>query len=110
MSEVYLSDNNGNRVPPGTMAADPIAGSGILLTDATIGEDHELTVVPDAMYVVTGLVGVMFFGIADVTNDANVLWIGTPYESCIIKVPADVSTLHYEGSSNGASVRMRRLN
>ena len=111
--EVYLSDNNGNRVPPGVMAADPIAASGILLTDAAIGADHTQTVVSGATYVatfvsaVTGLA--MYFGIADVTTDANVIWICTPYESIVIKIPEGTTTLHYEGAVNGATVRLRRI-
>jgi hypothetical protein len=111
--EVYLSDNNGNRVPPGIMAADPIAASGIELTDAAIGADHTQTVVGGATYAVTFIgatntVG-MYFGIADVTTSSNIIWICTAYESCIIKIPDGVTSLHYQGAVNGATVKLRRI-
>lgn len=109
----YPCDNNGNRAAPGALAADPIAASGILLTDATIGADHTQTVVGGAIYVATLVSAAstlaMYFGIADVTTDANVLWVCTPYQSIIIKVPEGTTSLHYEGAANGASIRLRRL-
>jgi hypothetical protein len=111
--ELYQSDNNGHRVPPGVVAADPIAGSGILLTDATIGADHTQTVVAGALYAVTFVSAVtglaMYFGIAAVTSDVNVLWICVPYETIVIKIPIGITSLHYEGAVNGATVRLRRL-
>jgi len=116
MGETYLSDNAGNRVPPTPQSASPIAGSGQLLTDAIIGADHTATVVAGATYVATYIAAItdstamsMNFGIADVTTDANVLWVCTPYESCVIHIPEGYTTLHYEGAVNGASVRLRRI-
>ena len=111
--ETYLSDNSGNRVPPGVVAADPIAASGILLTDGTIGANHTQTVVAGASYAITLVSATstlaMYFGIADVTTDANVIWVCQPYETIVIKIPANITTLHYEGAVNAASVRIRRL-
>ncbi len=113
MKEVYQSDNNGNRVPPGVVAADPIAASGILLTDGTIGANHTQTVVAGATYAVSLVSAAstlaMYFGVADVTDDENVIWVALPYETIIIKIPLGITTLNYEGAANSASVRIRRL-
>jgi hypothetical protein len=111
MAEIFLSDNSGNRVPPGCVAADPIAASGVKLYDATIGADIELTVVAGASYVITcTLLGGFKLGIADVyASDANVLWVATLYESVIIKIPVGITTLHYEGTASGATGYMRKL-
>ena len=113
MGEVYQSDNSGNRVPPGIVAADPIVASGILLTDGTIGANHTQTVVAGASYAISLVSAAstlaMYFGVADVTTDANVIWVVLPYETIVIKIPLGITTLNYEGAANSASVRMRRL-
>ncbi|KKL91733.1 hypothetical protein LCGC14_1891760 [marine sediment metagenome] len=111
--QVIINDNNGNKAAPGCVAADPIAASGILLTDGTIGANHTQTVVGGAIYAVT-FVGAastlaMYFGIADVTTDANVIWVCVPYETILIKIPEGTTTLNYEGAANSASVRIRRI-
>ena len=114
MSEVYLSDNYGNRVPPGVVSADPVLASGQTLTDATIGADAEATVVAGASYAVTA-VGIaatigMKLGLADVfASAANVIWVATLYETIVIKIPAGYTVLHYEGIADAASVMLRRL-
>ena len=113
MQDTYLSDNSGNRVPPGVVAVNPIAASGLLLTDGTIGADHTQAVVAGALYAVTFVSAVaglaMYFGIADVTTDANVIWVCTPAETIVIQIPIGITLLHYEGAVNGATVRLRRL-
>lgn len=111
--EVFHSDNAGNRVPPHPGMSSPVAASGILLTDSTIGADHTQAVVAGASYAVTLVSAAstlaMYFGIADVTTDANVIWVCQPYETIIIKIPIGSATLHYEGAANGVSVRLRKL-
>lgn len=110
MAEIFLSDNSGNRVPPGCVAADPIAASGVKLYDAVIGADIELTVVAGATYIITcTLNGGFVFGVADVTTDANIMWVATLYESIVIKIPVGVTTLHYQGVINTATGYMRKL-
>jgi hypothetical protein len=111
--EIQSSDNNGNRVPPGIMAADPIAASGIWLAEAGAAANHTQTVVSGATYVFTcarasSKIG-MVFGIADATVAANAIWIATFAESCIIKIPDGVTTLHWANLTAGAAGMLRRL-
>ncbi len=111
--EVYISDNAGNKTAPGAIAADPVVASGIILTDGTIGADHTQAVVAGASYAVTLVSAAstlaMYFGVAAVTTDANVIWVCVPYETIVIKIPLGITSLHYEGAANGASVRLRKL-
>ena len=49
-TEIFLSDNEGNRVTPGVASGDPVLASGIKITDATIGADHTQTLVAGVTY------------------------------------------------------------
>jgi len=114
--DTYLSDNSGNRVAPTPMSLQPLdPATTVQITDATIGGDANVTVVAGAMYVATyvaafadAIMG-MTFGTLDCTTVANIKWVCTPYESCVIKIPAGVTALHYNGLVNGASILLRRI-
>lgn len=116
-TEVYLLDINGDRIDPGQLldvAADPVAESGKYLKDTEIGASHTETVVPGGVYAITCTNTVtqnraMFFGIADVTINKNVLWVCCINETIIIRIPAGITELHYEGNVNNVEVRMRKL-
>lgn len=106
----YSSDNSGNLVPSGVASADPSAGSGQTLTDATIGGDHNVTVVAGEVYAFTAaLTGSFFFGIAAVTSAANIIWVCGLYDTIVMKIPVGITTLHYAGSVNGATGYLRKL-
>lgn len=110
MAEIFLSDNSGNRCPPGVVAADPVAASGVKLYDATIGADIELTVKAGKTYAITcTLLGGFKLGIADAHVDANVIWVASLYETIVIKIPTAITTLHYEGTVDGSTGYMREL-
>lgn len=110
----YLSDNGGRRVPPDVRAANPVAASGITLTDAATGGDETQAVIAGGVYVFTCRPDAtnddtFIFGVAAVTTAANILWVCVPGETVIIQVPDDVTTLHYMSLTNGGSGYLRRL-
>jgi len=113
MKEVFLSDNKGFRVPPGVVAAHPVLGSGIILTDASVGADHTQAVSAGTTYAVTLLSAAttlgMKLGLAAVTTDANVIWVCVPYETILVRIPEGYTSLHYEGLGDGASVLLRKV-
>jgi hypothetical protein len=101
MNDLILSD-----------AAVPVAGSGQTLTDAGTGGDHEATVVPGATYALTTndtAVNTFVLGVATILTAANILWVVPPASTGIIRVPDDVTTLHYESLVNGGVAYLRRL-
>ena len=111
MSDVYLSDNAGNRASPGAVNCDPLVASGQTLTDAAIGGDHEVTVVAGARYAFTaGLTGGFIFGIAAVTTAANIIWACGLNDTIVIKIPQGYTTLHYASLVNDGTGYLRRLN
>lgn len=86
---------------------EPVEGTGVLLYDATMGEDIEQAVEAGKTYRATAsITGGFNFGIADVTNDGNVLWVCPLAQSILIKVPEGITTLHYEADTNAATGRL----
>jgi len=110
--EVFLSDNGGNRVPPGVISGDPVLASGIKITDATVGGDHTQTVVSGATYQImtdatTG--GAFLFGIATTATAANVIWFMPESSVRVITIPVGYTSLHYQALANGASAYISKL-
>lgn len=86
---------------------EPVAGTGMLLYDAAIGADIEQAVEASKTYRVTAsITGGFLLGIADVTNNGNVLWVCPLAQSILIKIPLGVTTLHYQADTNGAYGRL----
>lgn len=108
-SHVYLSDNSGNVVSPGAVCVDPIAGSGITLSDAVIGADISQAVEAGARYAITSAAYGFVLGVADVTDAANIIWVCSLYQTIIIQIPVGVTTLHYQGTTNVSLGYMRKL-
>lgn len=102
MNDLYLGD-----------AATPVAGSGVTLTDAATGGDHSQTVVPGATYAVTvspAVAGGHFhFGLASILTAANILWACCTGETILIRIPDNVTALHYQSLANGGTAWLRRL-
>jgi len=101
MNDINLSD-----------AAVPVAGSGQTLTDAATGGDHAVTVVPGATYALTTndtAANTFLLGVATILTAANILWVCPPSHTIIIRVPSDVTALHYESLVNGGVAYLRRL-
>lgn len=109
MTDTYLSDNAGNRVPPAG-SPDPIAASGQTLTNGSKDTDTSATVVAGAKYALTAQeVGGFYLGIADVETAANIIWACPVRETITIVIPAGVTTLHYAADTNDAIGYLRRL-
>lgn len=98
MSEAYLSDNSGNRVPPDANLANPVAGTGVQL-DAGKDVPGTKPVVGGQMYIVStcgNRAGRWLFSITGVcTTIGNVEWVCAQGEKIIIKIPMGVTMLHY---------------
>ena len=101
MHDLYLGD-----------AATVVAGSGATLTDAATGGDETTTVVPGATYALTTndtAVNTFVLGVATILTAANILWVCPPASTVLIRVPDNVTTLHYESLVNGGVAFLRRL-
>jgi hypothetical protein len=102
MNDLYLGD-----------AATVVASSGVTLTDAATGGDHTQTVVPGATYAVTASPAVdgghFHFGVATILTAANILWVCCTGETVLIRIPDDVTSLHYQSLANGGTAWLRRL-
>lgn len=109
--ENYSCDNSGNRIPPDVNAADPVAVSGVKLTDGTIDGEHSTTVVGGARYAFTCIDKKgMTFGIAACHSTmANVLWVCPLRETIIIAIPLEITSLYYNGLENAVYGYLRRL-
>ena len=109
--EIYSSDNSGNRVPPTPNMGDPVAVSGVTLTDATIGGEHTTTVVGGARYSFTCIEKTgMVFGIAACHASApNILWVCPVNKTIIIAIPIGITSLYYNGLENAVVGYLRKL-
>ena len=100
MQEFYLSDNVGNRVPPGCASGAPALASGVTLTDASTGADHTTTLTQGKTYkVMTNATG----GIATTATAANILWFLPPSAVMVFTMPIGYTTLHYQGLVNDST-------
>ena len=111
-NETYLCDNAGNRVPPGVSSGDPVAESGIKITDDTAGADHTETVVAGAIYKIMVDIttnGAFLFGIATTDTAANVIWFAPEKSVLVIKIPSGITLLHYQSLASGGSAYIVRL-
>lgn len=110
-NETYLCDNAGNRVPPGVSSGDPVAGSGIKITDAAPGANHTQTVVAGATYKIMSDAtanAAWLFGILTTATAANVIWF-MPAGSAevVIKIPSGTTTLHYQALAAASAYIVR---
>ncbi len=112
-NEVYLCDNAGNKVPPGVSSGEPIAGSGIKITDDTAdGGDHTETVIAGATYKIMVDItsnGAFLFGIATTATATNVIWFAPEKSVLVIKIPSGSTLLHYQSLASGGSAYIVRL-
>ena len=108
--EVYHSDNSGNRVPPHSSMANPVAESGQTKATGTAGDDLTLTVVAGATYALTGIGTAILISITGVTSTAaNIEWVAPTDSTIIIKIPIGVTTLYFEGDTGTKKIYMSRL-
>jgi hypothetical protein len=105
-----LVSNGGKTAVPGAVSADPVPGTGQKATDASTGDDHELTVVGGKSYLVMATdTGNFIFGIADVTTAANVAWMCPKNTAIVINMPAGKNTLHYASDTNGGTIFLTEI-
>jgi hypothetical protein len=111
MSEdVYLADNSGNRVPPGAVAVDPVAASGISLAGGTAGSDVTQPVVGGKLYAITSIDSNWLFSITGVTSTAaNIEWVLPEDATIIIRIPLGVTTLYFECDGSSKTAYMREV-
>ena len=110
--ELFLSDNGGNRVPPGVATGDPVIASGITITDAAAGANHTEAVEAGATYqVMTDATsgGAFLFGIATTATAANIIWFMPESSVRVITIPAGYTSLHYQALANGASAYLAKM-
>lgn len=109
-NEIFLSDNEGNRVTPGVSSGDPVLASGIKITDGTIGADHTQLLVAGVMYQISATeVGGFIMGIATVVTAANILWHVPRNGRLMFKMPTDYATLYFQGLTNSAVGYITRM-
>lgn len=100
---MYSSDNSGNRVPPGTNCGDPVLASGLTITDATIGADHEQAILGATTYQISATeVGGFILGVATLATAANILWHVPRSGRLVFTVPRGYTSLFYQGLTNSA--------
>ncbi len=111
--ELYLSDNAGNRVPPGVASGDPVLASGIKITDDTAdGGDHAEAVDAGATYQIMvdeTTDGAFLFGLATTATAANILWFMPPLTVRVITIPAGYTSLHYQSLASGGSAYLVKM-
>lgn len=110
MSEVFISDNTGNRVPPHPNIADPVAESGQTQATGTAGDDLTLTIVAGAVYALIGIDTAVLISITGVTSTpANIEWVAAANTTILIKIPIGKTTLYFEGTTGSKNVYLRKL-
>lgn len=109
MSEVYLSDNAGNKVPPHPDLSDPVLGSGQNVSAAATDTDAEVVVVAGESYAITCIKGAHIFGIADTGTATNCIWACGSGKTIIVKIPAGYSALHYQTPDSSRRFILRKL-
>lgn len=108
MSEVYVSDNAGNRVPPHPNMGAPTLVSGQTLTPNK-ETNTEATIVAGAEYAITSVEGWFVFGLATTATAANIVWVCTQGQTIVIKIPSGYTSLHYQSGSDNRTAYLRRL-
>jgi hypothetical protein len=101
--EIFLSDNVGNRVPPGVASGHPVLASAQKLTYATAGTDVTVAVTAGKTYlaaVQATITSDFLFGLAATSTPANVGWVCSSGQKICIKIPVGYTTLHYATTVN----------
>jgi len=117
MSETFLSDNKGHRVPPHPDSAHPVAASGLTETLTTAGTNYTLTVEQGESYKVISTLAssvmtteIVFMGITGAqTVTANREWMFPLGQSGIVHIPIGQTTLNMTASVSGVIVYLVKL-
>ncbi len=106
--EIFHSDNVGNRVPPHPNMGAPTLGSGARLRPSK-NINTVYTVVAGASYAITSRKSYFIFGLATTATDANAIWACPAGRTIVIKIPANYTSLHYQGYDDNPELHIRRL-
>ena len=110
MNDTFLSDNGGNRVPPADASNPHATPAGQRLQADQYETGKTATVVAGATYAFSAVRGASFyFGLAAVSTVANIGWVCPLYQTIIIVIPEDNTTLYYSAESNNGNGYLRRL-
>lgn len=114
VSEIFSTDNKGNRIPADVLASDPVAASGVTLATGTAGDDKTETLVAGQMYVVTlmGTIGsgaILASATGVTSTAANIEFVFPAGVPCIFRMPFGKTTLYYEGNESTKSAYLRKL-
>ena len=111
MSDTFVSDNAGHRVPPHPDMGDPVEESGQNVSAAAKDVDETITVVPGKKYAITCIKGAHIFGIATTATAKNCIWACGSGQTIVIVIPS-VSTytsLHFQTPDSSRRFILRRL-
>lgn len=113
VSQVYASDNFGNRVPFHPDVSDPVLASGQKVAAGSKDTNATITVEAGATYAITSLLGAHVFGIATTATAANCIWAAAAGKTIVIKIPVGDSgiytSLHYQTPSDTRVFYLRKL-
>jgi hypothetical protein len=85
-----------------------LARTQFLYSNATDSDDY-VFVEPGNYYLFTPTIGGFKLGLADVTVDANIMWVAQPGKSIFIHIPANEEYLHFDGLIPGSRGYLRKL-
>lgn len=108
MQQMKLNDNAGNVTAPNG-SFQPVLATGQKFTDNK-DTNNTATVEAGKQYIFTALVtGGFYLGLADVTTEANAIWICPAGATIMISIPVGYTTLHWACDTNNAIGYLREM-
>lgn len=102
VSEVFLSDNSGNRVPAFRNCINPVPASGITILTGVEGSDVTQALTPGQLYAIILQESDGYAILASATGvtstAANIEWVFPSNQWCVFRMPYDKATLYFEGT------------
>jgi len=110
MSEIYLSDNSGNRCSPHPDISDPVLDTGKSVVAGSKDTDGTVTgLTAGKMYAITSLIGSHIFGIATLATATNIIWACGEGHTIQIRLPIGYTTLYYQTPDSSRRFILREL-
>ncbi len=109
MSDIFLCDNAGNRVPPGVASGHPVLGSGRTINELSPVLDFTISVESGASYLIMVKDRSTSFGVEDSTIEANVLWHMPAKTIRVFTIPTGYSALHWRFFTPNATIYIVKL-
>jgi hypothetical protein len=106
---VKLMNNAAISIPPNAETAEPLAGTGQLLTNAVADTNATATVTPGLWLLTAYETGSFLAGLATTATATNIKWcasVGGP--GVVIRIPVGTTTLHYQtAAANGRALLVK---